>query len=76
MQNYLVVINDRRNQIGMTIRSLARKAKMDDDLLGKTLNGKRKMTASELIMLSSVLGLTLEDFPKETEVKDTAAAAL
>ena len=50
----------------MTIRSLARRANMDDDLLGKTLHGKRKMTASELIKLSAVLGLTLEDYHVET----------
>ena len=50
----------------MTIRSLARRANMDDDLLGKTLHGNRKMTASELIKLSAVLGLTLEDYPVET----------
>lgn len=60
------VINQKRLHIGMTIRSLARRANMDDDLLGKKLHGKRKMTASELIKLSAVLGLTLEDYPVET----------
>ena len=50
----------------MTIRSLARRANMDDDLLGKKKKKKRKMTASELIKLSAVLGLTLEDYPVET----------
>ena len=62
MSEYIRVIEGRRNQIGMTIRSLARQVNMDDDILGKTLHGKRKMTASELIMLSSVLGLTLADY--------------
>lgn len=51
MPDYINVINQKRLHIGMTIRSLARRANMDDDLLGKTLHGKRKMTASELIKL-------------------------
>lgn len=67
MPDYISVIERRRNQIGMTIRSLARRVNMNDDILGKTLHGKRKMTASELIMLSSALGLTLEDYPITTD---------
>lgn len=67
MPDYIRIIDQRRNQIGMTIRALARKADMDDDLLGKTLHGKRKMTASELIALSYVLGLTLADYPVQAE---------
>lgn len=66
LSDYINVINQKRLHIGMTIRSLARRANMDDDLLGKTLHGKRKMTASELIKLSAVLGLTLEDYHVET----------
>lgn len=67
MPHYIHVIDEKRNQIGMTIRALARKANMDDDLLGKTLHGKRKMTASELIALSFALGLTLEDYQVRVE---------
>ena len=67
MPDYIRVIDEKRNQIGMTIRALARKAGMDDDLLGKTLHGKRKMTASELIALSYVLGLSLDDYPIQTQ---------
>ena len=63
MPDFIEVINERRTEIGMTIRALARKADMDDDLLGKTLHRKRKMTASELILISAVLGLTLADYP-------------
>lgn len=63
MSDFIQVIEDKRNQNGMTIRALARKIGMDDDLLGKTLHHKRKMTASELIMISSVLGLTMDDYP-------------
>lgn len=67
MPDYIRVIDEKRNQIGMTIRALARKAGMDDDLLGKTLHGKRKMTASELIALSYALGLSLDDYPIQTQ---------
>ena len=67
MPDYIRVIDERRNQIGMTIRALARKADMDDDLLGKTLHGKRKMTASEFIAVSHALGLTFDDFPANAE---------
>nr|DAY31463.1 MAG TPA: Helix-turn-helix XRE-family like protein [Caudoviricetes sp.] len=65
--DYISIIDNRRNQIGMTIRALARKVNMSDDLLSRTLKGKRKMTASEFIMLSYVLGLSLEDYPIEAE---------
>ena len=65
--DYIQVIENRRNKIGMTIRALARKAEMDDDILGKTLHRKRKMTASEFIAVSTILGLSLEDFPTEFE---------
>lgn len=67
MPDYIRVIDEKRNQIGMTIRALARKAGMDDDLLGKTLHGKRKMTASELIALSYALDLSLDDYPIQTQ---------
>ena len=60
--NCSAVIENRRKEMGMTIRALARKVNMDDDTLGKTLHGKRKMSATELIMLSSVLGLSFDDF--------------
>ena len=67
MPDYISIIDNRRNQIGMTIRALARKVNMSDDLLSRTLTGKRKMTASEFIMLSYGLGLALEDYPIEAE---------
>ena len=43
MPHYIHVINEKRNQIGMTIRALARKANMDDEIYGKAfaLNLKR-----------------------------------
>ena len=63
MPDYISVIEQRRKEIGMTICALAQKAKMDNELLGRTLRGKRKMTALELIMLSHVLGLTFDDYP-------------
>lgn len=63
MLDYIHVIDRRRREIGMTIRALARKVNMDDDLLGKSLHGKRKMTATELIAISYALGLTITDYP-------------
>ena len=69
MADIITVIDGKRTEIGMTIRALARKVEMDDDLLGKTLHRKRKMTASEFIMISKVLGLTLDDF---SETRRTA----
>ena len=44
--DYISIIDNRRNQIGMTIRALARKVNMSDDLLSRTLKGNSKMTAS------------------------------
>ncbi|MBQ8507186.1 MAG: helix-turn-helix transcriptional regulator [Clostridia bacterium] len=70
MVDYIKVIDQKRSQIGMTIRALARKIDMDDDLLGKTLHRKRKMTATELIKISCALDLTMDDyFSTENEQK-------
>jgi transcriptional regulator with XRE-family HTH domain len=59
---HVTTINTKRKEIGMTVRALAKKIGMDEDLLGKTLNGKRKMTAEELLTLSKVLGLSFDDY--------------
>ena len=50
--DYISVIDEKRLQIGMSIRTLATRASMDDDIL----------KASELLILSKTLGLTLDDF--------------
>lgn len=62
IMGYISVIDEKRLQIGMSIRTLATRASMDDDILGKTLHRKRIMKASELLILSKTLGLTLDDF--------------
>lgn len=67
IHDYIRVIDDRLNQIGMTIRALARKANMDDNMLGRSLHGKRKMTASEFIAVLHALGLTSDDFLANAE---------
>ena len=65
MEDFIEIIDEKRKRIGMTIRALAKKVDMDDDLLGKTLHRKRKMTASELIMVSRELDLKMEDYQKQ-----------
>lgn len=72
MKDHIAVIENRREQIGMSIRTLARRADMSDDILGKALHGKRKLKASELLMLSAVLGLTLEDYEVTIKYKQNA----
>ena len=42
LSDYINVINQKRLHIGMTIRSLARRANMDDDLLGKNAARQKK----------------------------------
>lgn len=65
--DYISVIEEKRKEIGMPIRTLARRAAMDDDILGKTLHRKRRMKATELLMLSAVLGLTFEDYKTDNK---------
>lgn len=58
------VVNDRRNEMGMTIRALAKKTGIPENALYATLCGNRKMTATELLSLSMVLGLNFDDFQR------------
>lgn len=67
MKDHIAIIDERRTEIGMTIRALARKANLNDGLLSRTLNRKRKMTASEVIALSRVLGLSLDDYNSDNK---------
>lgn len=62
------VIEDRREEYGMTIRALARKSGVDENVLYCILNRKRRMMASELLSISEVLHLTFEDFKPEKAV--------
>lgn len=55
-------VESARVSSGMTIRALANKSGVDEAALYRVLNAQRKMTAAELVALSSVLGLTMSDF--------------
>nr|DAM37287.1 MAG TPA: Helix-turn-helix XRE-family like protein [Caudoviricetes sp.] len=62
MDNLIKVINERIEDRGMTIKAVGVKADINPDLLSRTLIGKRKLKADELIGLCKVLDLTLDDF--------------
>lgn len=59
------VVNARREKIGMTIRALSKRSRVDENALYLVLSHKRKMLAWELLSVSFVLGLTLDDYRKE-----------
>lgn len=59
------VVNRRRVERGLTIRSLARLSGVPESALYNILQNSRKMTASELLALSIVLGLGFDDYTKE-----------
>ena len=63
MSELIKVINSRIADRGMTITTVAKRAGMNNDLLCKTLNDKRRLKADELINLCNVLDLNLDDFP-------------
>lgn len=66
MSDCATVVDKRREEYGMTVRSLSQKSGIKEDALYLIFGKKRKMTASELLSLSAVLGLTFEDFmPQE-----------
>lgn len=62
MSNVISVINNRIEERGMKLVFLSKQVNMNNDLLSKTLNGKRTLKADELVRLCQVLDLTLEDF--------------
>lgn len=55
-------VESARKSSGMTVRALAQKSGVKESALYQVLNDRRKMTAAELVAVSSVLGLTLNDF--------------
>lgn len=61
MQVYRVIAR-RVKEIGITKAELARRINMDGELLRRSLMGKRKITAEELILLCYRLNLDLSDF--------------
>lgn len=68
MNDCVAVVEKRRNEYGMTIRSLSQKSGVREDALYNILGKKRKMTASELLSLSAVLHLSFEDYRPEKAV--------
>lgn len=62
MSDCVAVVEKRRKDYGMTVRALSQKSGVREDALYNILGNKRKMTASELLSLSAVLHLTLEDY--------------
>lgn len=56
------VVRDRIEERGITVAETARRCKMNDQLLRRSLYGSRAIKSAELVRLCPVLGLTLEDF--------------
>ena len=56
------VIAERVEKRGITIAELSRRVDMSSELLRRSLNGDRKLTATELIALCEELEMTLDDF--------------
>lgn len=74
ISDYVTVIESRRADRGMTIRALSQKSGIKENSLYNALEGKRKLKADELLAVSSVLNLKLEDFKAEAEeVEQTEA---
>ena len=68
MNDCVDVVEKRRSDYGMTVRSLSKKSGIKEDALYNVLGKKRKMTASELLSLSAVLHLTFSDFQNSEAV--------
>lgn len=58
------VIAKRIRQRGITKAELARRVSIDQELLRRSLQGKRKIPADEFIRLCYELELRLSDFPR------------
>lgn len=73
MSNIIRVISNRIEDRGMSITVVATRANINPELLSRTLNGRRKLKADELVDLCRVLDLTMDDF-KEVPATSTATA--
>jgi transcriptional regulator with XRE-family HTH domain len=63
MQAYQIIA-ERVRERGISKAELARRVRIDDELLRRSLLGKRKITAEEFIALCSELKLSLDDFSR------------
>lgn len=61
MEVIVRIIGERIEDRGMTITAVAKRAGMSADLLSKTLGGKRRLKADELVNLCQVLDLSISD---------------
>lgn len=61
MEPYKIVAK-KVDDIGITIAELARRTKIDAELLRRSLNGQRVLKAGELISLCVQLNLEVDDF--------------
>ena len=61
-EKVISTIEAKRIDKGMTIRTLAKKSNLPEVALYNSLNRKRKLTAGELLAVSSVLQISFEDY--------------
>lgn len=61
-EKVISTIEAKRIDAGMTIRALAQKCNLPENSLYMSLNRKRKMTACELLAVSSVLHISFDDY--------------
>ena len=61
MQSYEVIADAAYKQ-GFTKTALAKQMNMDVELMRRSLNGTRKISADEFVQLCNILKLTLKDF--------------
>lgn len=66
-EKVISTIESKRIDSGMTIRALAKKCNLPENSLYNSLNRKRKMTACELLAVSSVLHITFDDFTRQEQ---------
>ena len=68
MADCVRVVEERLEEYGMTIRALSQKSGVHESALYNILAKRRKMTASELISVASVLHLSFDDFRQKEAV--------
>ena len=72
MSKVVSVIGERIKERGVTLVFVSRQARMNPDLLSKTLNGTRNLKADEFVKLCQILDLTLDDFKAVTQTQSSA----
>ena len=60
------VIRERQKQRGIPVTTLSERTGIDYEALRVSLNGNRKISATEFVALCKELDLTLEDFDSAT----------